>query len=547
MTHFKCLFYAIVFLLGLRVMAADGPIDHSIAAFDQNQLVSNANAVFDLLNKEQFTEEPIHFSSSAPLDSVRQQVWYWAAEWYYDKNQYDRARRYASKALPLYRSNSEGKADCLNLLGCIYVRLGDFRNAAINAKQCLTIDLSSGDHDRISSSMNTLAGIYMAAKQSDEAEKWILQAIDHADKANNPVRKATLLGMASEVYHTLSREQLALDYAQQSYDLETKLGRQLQAAIRLDQKSSALMGLKRYDEAEKALRTAIAVMREHGDAHSLAIACNHLGTALIWQKREAEAYPCYQEAADLFVKMGDPFNELYARRGLCLSLWESHPDRARAELNRFNFLKDSLYTHDANEVLARLNAEFGNDKLQQEIDSERNAHIRDIIIAAIIFLGLVAAIWYVYKRRSRAHMRHINNLVREVSRLRLALAATDAPPIADPSAQMDDNELQRRIIQCVNDDNDGTSSLESIADSLSMSASTLRRRMQRITGESPKTYIQAILMDKARRLLDQGNAVADVAQACGYSDNSSFTRAFKRVFGETPTQYRSRPQCTSNA
>lgn len=518
----------------------DGPVEQALSAFDQRQQHATANAFFQLLDKDQFTESLLQFAPQVPLDSVRQQVWYWGAEWFYDRNEYERARRYASKALPLYRNNSGDKADCLNLLGCIYVRLGDFNQAATYAKQCLNIDLTSGDHDRISSSMNTLAGIYMAAKQNDEAEKWILQAIDHADKANNPARKAVLMGTAAEIYHSLTREQEALDYARQAYDIEHKLGRKLHAAIRQDQMASALMGLKRYDEAEKALRTAIPVMREQGELHSLAIACNHLGTALIWQKRDSEAYPYYREAANLFVRMGDPINELYARRGLCLSLWESHPDSARAELNRFNYLKDSLYTHDATETLARINAEFGNDRLQQEMDRERQAHIRDIIIVIVAVLVLLAAGWYAYMRQRRAHQRRVSQLVREVSQLRLTLEAVtqDTHPAEPVDGAVTDDELQRRIIRCIDDDTTGDYSVEALATQLGIGATTLRRRLLRITGDSPKTYIQAIVMDKARRLLDQGGTVADVAQACGYAENSSFTRAFKRVFGETPTEYR---------
>lgn len=43
------------------------------------------------------------------------------------------------------------------------------------------------------------------------AEEYIMQGLDYADRANNPARKAVLLGMASEVYHKLGRDSLALD------------------------------------------------------------------------------------------------------------------------------------------------------------------------------------------------------------------------------------------------------------------------------------------------------------------------------------------------
>ena len=542
----------------ITALAQQPAVEKALDDYNRAPSVEAANRFFSLLDQEEFTEEKIHFSPRVPADSLRQQVWYWASEWFYDKQDYTQSKDYGLKALKLYHGSSDSKADCLNLLGCIYVRLGDFKNAADYAKQCLNIDMASGDHDRISSSMNTLAGIYMAAHQADEAEKLIIQAINHADLANNPARKAVLLGTASEIYHSLTQEEKALDYAQQAYDLEQKLGRSLPAAYRLDQKASALMGLKRYEEAEKALRQAIPVMREQGDLHSLAIASNHLGTCLIWQKRNDEAFPFFREAADLLVKMGDPVNEMYSRRGLCLSQWESNPDSARSELNRFNFLKDSLYSSESAEALARLNAEFGNDQLTLANEQERYAHIRDLVIAALLLVLLAAGAWWIIRRQRHRQQQHINKLMREIERLKAegeaarAAMASSQESITDVEEALPDepaptivgvteNEFLTRVIDFVNDHlEQGDFGLENMADHFAMSVSTLRRRLQDATGVSPKSYIQAIQMQHACNLLDSGLQIADVAMQCGFTEPGSFTRTFKRVLGLTPTQYRAR-------
>ena len=542
----------------ITALAQQPAVEKALDDYNRAPSVDAANRFFSLLDQEEFTEEKIHFSPRVPADSLRQQVWYWASEWFYDKQDYTQSKDYGLKALKLYHGSSDSKADCLNLLGCIYVRLGDFKNAAAYAKQCLNIDMASGDHDRISSSMNTLAGIYMAAHQADEAEKLIVQAINHADLANNPARKAVLLGTASEIYHSLTQEEKALDYAQQAYELEQKLGRSLPAAYRLDQKASALMGLKRYEEAEKALREAIPVMREQGDLHSLAIASNHLGTCLIWQKRNDEAFPFFREAADLLVKMGDPVNEMYSRRGLCLSQWESNPDSARSELNRFNFLKDSLYSSESAEALARLNAEFGNDQLTLANEQERYAHIRDLVIAALLLVLLAAGAWWIIRRQRHRQQQHINKLMREIERLKAESEAARAAMASsqENSADIEDalpdepaptivgvteNEFLTRVIDFVNDHlEQGDFGLENMADHFAMSVSTLRRRLQDATGVSPKSYIQAIQMQHACNLLDSGLQIADVAMQCGFTEPGSFTRTFKRVLGLTPTQYRAR-------
>ena len=46
-------------------------------------------------------------------------------------------------------------------------------------------------------------------------------------------------------------------------------------------------------------------------------------------------------------------------------------------------------------------------------------------------------------------------------------------------------------------------------------------------------------MRRARHLLDYHPElnISEVAQQCAYNDTPNFTRAFKRTFGITPTQY----------
>ena len=115
----------------------------------------------------------------------------------YGVQQYKEALEVAREALPLTRG-TESEADCLNLLAIINIRLSDYQEAALYAKECYAIDEKSGDPDVMSSSLNTLAAIYMGANQPKEAERYVLKGIEMAEKANNPSRMAVLQAMASE-------------------------------------------------------------------------------------------------------------------------------------------------------------------------------------------------------------------------------------------------------------------------------------------------------------------------------------------------------------
>ena len=87
----------------------------------------------------------------------------------YALQQYDAAGEAAQKALSRCKGG-ELEADCLNLLAIIHVRKGEFDKAVTYAKQCYALDEKSGDPDAMSSSLNTLAGIYMSMRQPQEAE-----------------------------------------------------------------------------------------------------------------------------------------------------------------------------------------------------------------------------------------------------------------------------------------------------------------------------------------------------------------------------------------
>ena len=59
-------------------------------------------------------------------------------------------------------------------------------------------------------------------------------------------------------------------------------------------------------------------------------------------------------------------------------------------------------------------------------------------------------------------------------------------------------------------------------------------------GQSPQQYLLAFRMEKARSLLaDASTSVKEVARLVGYRDAFSFSKAFHRFTGKSPSEYRS--------
>ncbi len=82
-----------------------------------------------------------------------------------------------------------------------------------------------------------------------------------------------------------------------------------------------------------------------------------------------------------------------------------------------------------------------------------------------------------------------------------------------------------------------------IATAAALSPAQLERAMRRTLGISPKQLLIRTRIDEAARRLDDTDAtLATIASACGFYDQSSFTRQFQRAVGLTPGAYRARQQ-----
>jgi AraC-like DNA-binding protein len=88
---------------------------------------------------------------------------------------------------------------------------------------------------------------------------------------------------------------------------------------------------------------------------------------------------------------------------------------------------------------------------------------------------------------------------------------------------------------------DGQPSKSQIARRLGMSERTLHRRLAE-HGESFQAVVTSARRDAAEALLrSDDHSLADVAFLTGFSDQSAFTRAFKRWTGQTPAAFRGIP------
>jgi len=82
--------------------------------------------------------------------------------------------------------------------------------------------------------------------------------------------------------------------------------------------------------------------------------------------------------------------------------------------------------------------------------------------------------------------------------------------------------------------------LEDIAAEFFVSKSYLNRHFKAYTNSTVYAYIMALRLTHARRMLREGIPVVEDGRECGFSDYSTFYKAFKTQTGLSPQQFKSR-------
>jgi AraC-like DNA-binding protein len=82
--------------------------------------------------------------------------------------------------------------------------------------------------------------------------------------------------------------------------------------------------------------------------------------------------------------------------------------------------------------------------------------------------------------------------------------------------------------------------VESLARASGVSRSVLAERFTEMVGHPPMQYLALWRMQLASRQLIDGGQVAEVATAVGYESEAAFSRAFKKVVGQSPATWRRR-------
>lgn len=151
------------------------------------------------------------------------------------------------------------------------------------------------------------------------------------------------------------------------------------------------------------------------------------------------------------------------------------------------------------------------------------------------FPAFFSNLWQVQEERSAGYENEVRYLL-----TKFAARLSDTPAERGPSdREIRDMERMKVMLSFVEAHFGEEVTLEQIAESASVSVTECMRCFRRSIGVSPIRFLKERRLQRAAGLLrDTEQSISRIAASCGFLDMSYFTRAFRQLYGVTPTSYR---------
>lgn len=115
----------------------------------------------------------------------------------------------------------------------------------------------------------------------------------------------------------------------------------------------------------------------------------------------------------------------------------------------------------------------------------------------------------------------------------------DMPPVARPRTTILPTWRLRKVVRHIEGHLDRQIRLSELADLACMSPSHFTRTFKSSVNVTPQDFIRRRRIERAKTFLASSSiGLAQVAQACGFSDQAHFTRTFHELVGQPPSRWR---------
>jgi AraC-like DNA-binding protein len=314
------------------------------------------------------------------------------------------------------------------------------------------------------------------------------------------------------------------------------------------------------DIALKYFKEALVLAKEVRNKQAEAGIMCDIGRALTRKSKYIEADKYLQSGLRLSHELGLKRVTRHAYLALVdLKVREGKSTESFEFMKSYYDVRDSLLNAAKTRQIVELETRHENEKKEQAIKLlEQDKRIqkiwRNILIAGLILLGaLSAGIYYLQWSRENKNREILNlqidNLVSQNKELTDKYKHTLTSG-NEKLAESQEQRLLKKAIEIIEGNiADPLFSVEKMGEEMGMSRTSMHRKIKEITGFPPSELIRNIRLRKAASMLrSETDSVSQIGFAVGFEDHSYFSKAFKKQFGVSPSEYhRSTSQMTDEA
>ena len=330
----------------------------------------------------------------------------------YDNANFNKSIELCRQSMDSYRlqSDSASLSDAYSHLSACYQRISMNDSALSNCYSSLRIDEKLKDKERLSSSYNNLAAIYLGIDRALEAKPFIKKAIEleQAATPQHPSKLSVRYGIAAEIYLKLNKTDSALAFINKAYAIDSVAADTLHMARRMVVMGDIYSSMEREDSALNSYNSAIEFLNTTADKYSLAVAYKSLGSLYEKRNEHGKALECLEKSTELA-------KECNARRILLQNYYlmgispaNKNHDKVVEYLKNSNALKDSIYNDASSNLASHYNMTLEAQNKQITIEEQQHSiTMQRLIIAAtsiallLVLLGF-ASLFRINILRARA-------------------------------------------------------------------------------------------------------------------------------------------------
>lgn len=465
-----------------------------------------------------------------------------------------RSLDYADQALEKARQVNyrKGIAVAQNLKGFCYWTFGDNELAIESALEALDIARTDKFPLIEAESYYIMARGYMDLRENDKANESIVKAERLASEGSDWTQLCSIYNLRGVILYSADKFDSALYFYQKAYEVGKNKPVDPINLPRIISNIGECYVQENPALAFRYFNQALDLAKQTGNKIAEASITSIMGHAYFDQKDLKNAEGSLQSALLLARDLGLRRVVRHAYGGLVdIRLSQGKGDEAVVYLRRYYAVRDSLLNTSKIRQIVELEAKHELQLKEKDIqlleNEKRIATLRtNLLIGLVVLLAIASiAVFQLQRYRYRKNREMLNleidlltqqhKEVKEVVDKYKTFQVTDTD---DTIASYDQKLLKQAISIVEANIADSQMGVEKMAEEMNMSRTSLHRKIKSITGFPPSELIRSIRLRKAARLIaSRADSAAQIAHAVGFEDYSHFSKAFKKHFGVSPSEY----------